>query len=81
MPHLVRVRENGLEFNVGSSLAEAKGLEVLDESAHERDGQRKPTTRDGGRKRKPKTSVSTEAAKKAASKSAGTTNNPPSEES
>ncbi|WP_394289506.1 hypothetical protein [Microbacterium sp.] len=66
---LVRVRTNGLEFNVGAAHAEANGLEVLDESPRFRDGSLRPVTRLKGRKRKPRVSVA-EAAEKKAEKTA-----------
>lgn len=62
---LVRVRfENGLEGNLSESVAKATGLEILDEPTTKGDGTPRPQTRAKGRKRKPKTSVSAEAAKK-----------------
>jgi len=69
---LVRVRADGLEFNVGAAHAEAHGLEVLDESPHFRDGTPKPVTRLEGRKRKPRVSVAEAAEKKKAEKTAAT---------
>lgn len=78
---LVRVRANGREFNVGAAYAEANGLEVLDEPTH-RGGFARPVTRTGGRKVKPKTTVSAEAAKKAAtSAEKNDDDNSPSKES
>jgi hypothetical protein len=75
MADLVRVRLDGVEKNVGAAFAEKHGLEVLDVSAHRPDGQVRPETRKGGRRRKPKTTVADRAtAKKAAvSDSAPTT--------
>lgn len=70
---LVRVRANGLEFNVGAAHAEAQRLEVLDESPYFRDGSPKPATRLKGRKRKPRVSVD-EAAEKKAEKTAANPN-------
>lgn len=62
---LVRVRmPNGLETNVGQAWAKAEGLEILDEPAARPDRSPREQTRAKGRKRKPKTSVSAEAAKK-----------------
>ena len=62
---LVRVRfENGLEGNLAESVAKSAGLEILDQPTHRGDGTPLPQTRRGGRRRKPKTSVSAEAAKK-----------------
>lgn len=68
---LVRVRfENGLEGNLNESVAKAAGLEVLDEPTTNGDGTPRPQTRSKGRRQKPKTSVSKEAAKKAVAKKA-----------
>lgn len=62
---LVRVRfENGLEGNLSDVAAEAAGLTVLDEPTHKGDGTLRPQTRRNSRPRKPKTSVSAEAARK-----------------
>jgi len=62
---LVRVRfENGLEGNLNEHVAKAAGLEVLDEPTTNGDGTWRPQTRRNSRRRKPKTSVSAEAAKK-----------------
>lgn len=62
---LVRVRfENGLEGNLNESVAKAAGLEILDEPTTNGDGTFRPQTRRNSRRRKPKTSVSAEAAKK-----------------
>jgi hypothetical protein len=63
---LVRVRVNGYEKNVGRAYAEAHDLEVLDEPTRDRAGALRPTTRKGGRRAKPKTTVTQEAAKKKA---------------
>lgn len=72
---LVRVRNNGLEYNVGRSHAEANGLTILDEPTHGADGRPKPTTRKDGRPRKTQTSVDQKVAEKkaAGSKSADQT--------
>lgn len=67
---LVRVRKGDVEFNVGASLAEAQGLNVLDEPTHGADGRPRAATRKNGRPRKPQTSVAEAAEKK---KAAGTT--------
>lgn len=73
MPDLVRVRINGYEKNVGATFAENKELEVIDEPTHRPDGQPRATTRTGGRRVKPKTTVAKKAAeKKAAEKPAET---------
>lgn len=62
---LVRVRfENGSEGNLNESVAKAAGLEILDEPTTRGDGTPRPQTRKASRPRKPKTSVSKEAAKK-----------------
>lgn len=61
---LVRVRIGDREVTVGAAFAKSKGLQVLDEPARREDGTTRPETRAGGRPVKPKTSVSTEAAKK-----------------
>lgn len=63
---LVRVRKGNVEFNVGSALARAQELEVLDESAYDHNGQPRATSAKNGRPRKPKTSVASAAEKKAA---------------
>lgn len=75
---LVRVRMDGVEKNVGRGFAEANGLEVLDEPVRNRDGSLRATTRVGGRRLKPKTSVAAEAAKKksAAAEAADVTTTP-----
>lgn len=65
MSDLVRVRVGDREFNVGRAHAEANDLKVLDEPTHLRDGSLRPTTRAGGRQIKPRTTVETEAKKKA----------------
>lgn len=68
---LVRVRKGNVEFNVGSALAEAQGLEVLAESAYDHNGAPRVTSAKNGRPRKSKTSVAEAAEQKAAgSKSA-----------
>ncbi len=70
---LVRVRDGDMETTMGRSLAEAAGLEVLDEPAT-RGTRPVADTRRGGRPVKQRTSVSQKAAeKKAASKSADST--------
>lgn len=79
MSNLVRVREGDAEFNVGRAYAEAHDLEILDESPTTRDGQLRATTRSGGRKRKPKTSVAEAAEKKAAKSAEKSDTNQPSE--
>jgi hypothetical protein len=62
---LVRVRlENGMETNVGAEHAANSGLTILDEPTHRGDGTLRPRTRRNGRRNKPKTSVSDEAARK-----------------
>ncbi|MCD4535643.1 hypothetical protein LRP67_16240 [Nocardioides sp. cx-169] len=66
MADLVRVRLDGVEKNVGREFADAYDLEVLDESPYRGDGQLRPTTRKGGRPRKPKTTVADQAAAKKA---------------
>lgn len=66
MADLVRVRLGRVEKNMGRALAEASGAQVLDEPTHNRDGSLRATTRAGGRRVKPKTSVAIEAAKKKA---------------
>jgi hypothetical protein len=64
---LVRVRfENGLEGNLSATVADAAGLEVLDEPTTNGDGTFRLQTRRDSRRRKPKTSVSQEARKKKA---------------
>lgn len=61
---LVRARfANGMETNVSETWAQSEGLEVLDEATHRGDGTPRPQTR-RSRRRKPRTSVSEEAAKK-----------------
>lgn len=79
MPDLVRVRIGGVEKNVGASFAKSKGLEVLkDEPTHRPDGQLRATTRKGGRRVKPKTTVAKKAAaKKAASAGSKTADSEP----
>lgn len=76
MANLVRVRLNGVEKNVGRAYAEAHGLEVLDEPTRDRAGALRRTTRAGGRKSKPKTSV----AKKVAEKKAAVIESAPTDE-
>lgn len=68
MPDLVRAVVGDIEKNVGRAFAEAKGLEVLDEPTTRPDGSLRPTTRVGGRRVKPKTTVEAEAKKKPAAK-------------
>lgn len=68
---LVRVRFKGVEKNMGRSLAEAsEGVTVLDEPTTRGDGTPLPTTREGGRRRKPKTTVAKSATAKKAVTSA-----------
>lgn len=70
---LVRaVHENGLEINISESVAKAAELKVLDEPTTNGDGTPRPQTRTKGRRLKPKTSVSAEAAKKNGGSSAPT---------
>lgn len=65
MADLVRVRLNGFEKNVGRTFAEAtEGVEILDEPTRNPDGTPRATTRTGGRRAKPKTSVAEQAAAK-----------------
>lgn len=62
---LVRVRlDTGMELNLGADYAADNGLTVLDESAYKGDGTPRPPTRRNGRRNKPRTSVSNEAARK-----------------
>jgi hypothetical protein len=69
MPDLVRVTIGKVEKTVGATFAESKGLDVLkDEPTTRPDGRPRETTRTGGRRMKPKTTV----AKKAAAKKAAT---------
>ena len=70
MADLVRVRLNGIEKNVGRTFAERHDLEVLDEPTTNPDGSLRPTTRAGGRRVKPKTSVAKKAAEKKQDKAA-----------
>ena len=65
---LVRVRFGGVEKNMGRTLAESSDdVTILDEPTHYGDGRLRPATREGGRRRKPKTTVAEKAtAKKAA---------------
>lgn len=74
---LVRVRSEGLEFNVGAAHAAAHELEVLDESPRFRDGTLKPVTRLEGRPktRKPSVSIADAVEKKAAKTAATPTSN------
>jgi hypothetical protein len=65
-----------METNVSEAWAKVEGLEVLDEPTHRGDGTPLPQTR-RTRRRKPKTSVSKEAAKK---KAGGNTSAPTAEE-
>ncbi len=67
---LVRVRFNGVEKNMGRSFAEATGVEVLDDPTTRGDRTARPTTREGGRRRQPKTTVAKSAAEKKAVTSA-----------
>lgn len=70
MADLVRVRLDGFEKTVGRTFAEKYDLDVLDEPATRADGSVRTETRIGGRRTKPKTTVSQEAAKKASAKPA-----------
>ena len=65
---LVRVRMDGIEKNIGRSMAEStEGVEVLtDESPYGPDGRLRPMTRVDGRPPKKKTTVAQEAAAKKA---------------
>lgn len=63
---LVRVRINGIETNVGRVRAEKAGLEILEEPTRRGDGQLRRSTRKGGRRRLPRTSVAEKAAEKKA---------------
>jgi hypothetical protein len=75
---LVRVRfENGLEGNLSESVAKAAELTILDEPTTNGDGTPRPQTRAKGRRRKPKTSVSAEAAKKKSGGQAATAEEAP----
>lgn len=71
---LIRVRLNGVEKNMGRSLAErSKGVEILDEPVTNGDGTLRGTTRKDGRRAKPKTTVADQAtAKKKAAAVAAT---------
>lgn len=64
MADLVRVRDNGFEFNMLRSRAESLDLEILDEPVARRDGTLRRTTRANGRPAKPKTTVAEAAARK-----------------
>jgi hypothetical protein len=73
MSDLVRACLGSVEKSVSRGLAERHDLKILDESAYRPDGRIRPTTRVGGRPKKPKTSVAESAAKKkAASRGAST---------
>lgn len=72
MADLVRVRIGDFEKNVGKAFAEAKGLEVLEEPTTNGDGSLRGTTRAGGRRVKPKTSVAKKATEKKAAAVAAT---------
>lgn len=62
---LVRVRlDNDMETSLGEEFAAEHGLTVLDEPAYKGDGTTRPATRRNGRRNKPRTSVSNEAARK-----------------
>lgn len=64
---LVRVRFGDVEKNMGRTLAEnTSGVTILDEPTTYGDGRPRPTTREGGRRRKPKTTVAKKAAEKKA---------------
>lgn len=76
MADLVRVRVNGYEKSLGRAYAEAHGLEILDEPAVDGRGDTLPTTRRGGRKAKPKTTVD----KAAEDKKAAVTESAPTKE-
>lgn len=71
---LVRVRFRGFEKNMGRAHAEStEGVEILDgEPTKTASGRLLPTTREGGRRRLPRTTV----AKKAAAKKAAETRKP-----
>ena len=70
---LVRVRIDKFEKTVGASFADSKGLDVLkDEPTHRPDGRVRETTRKGGRRVKPQTTVAKKAAEKKAASQAET---------
>lgn len=77
MADLVRVRVNGYEKSLGRAYAVAHDLEILDEPATDRLGKTLPTTRRGGRKPKPKTTVNKAAEEK---QKAAVTESAPTEE-
>lgn len=79
MQKLVRAVVGEVETNTSAAFAASHDLKVLDESTRREDGRRRPATRLGGRKAKPKTTVATAAAKKA--DSSAKSDNPPSKES
>lgn len=64
MSDLARVRVGNVELNFSRSIAEQEGLTILDEPVLKGDGTFRPQTRRNGRRDKPKTTVSAEAAKK-----------------
>jgi hypothetical protein len=67
MSDLVRARLNGFEKNLGRAFAEStEGVEILDEPTTNPDGTLRSTTRAGGRRVKPKTTVAKQAAEKKA---------------
>jgi hypothetical protein len=71
MADLVRVRLDGVEKNMGRALAESAEVEILDEPTRGSDGRLRGETSEGGRPRKPRTSVAKQVAeKKAVTKSA-----------
>lgn len=71
MSEFVRVRlENGMETTVSTDYAESAGLEVIDADATNSRGVPLPATRKNGRRAKPRTTVSKEAAKKTATEKA-----------
>ena len=78
MPDLVRAVFGDQEVNVSPAFAEAKGLKVLDEPTHRRDGRQRPATRSGGRPVKPKTTVAKAAGEKAAKSAEVSPTDPPS---
>lgn len=66
MSDLVVARLNGFDKPVGRAFAEAKGLEVLDESHLNPDGSIRRMAKSNGRPMKPKTSVAKKVAEKKA---------------
>lgn len=63
---LVRVRKDGLEFNVGAAYAEAHDLEVIDSPTRDDNGRPRRPTRANDRPRKARKSVDEAAAEKGA---------------